>query len=85
MNEGVIGVTIWTEDLERLVKFYRDTLRLKLRGLKGDWANFEWGTMRLNLGLHDRVKDEARDPFRIMISFGVSGIQDEYGRLKEQG
>ena len=85
MNEGVIGVTIWTEDLERLVKFYRDTLGLKLRGQKSDWANFTWGDMRLNLGLHDGVMGESQDPYRIMISFGVSNIQDEYRRLTEQG
>ena len=85
MNDGVIGVTIWTEDLERLVKFYRDTLGLPLRGRHGDFVNFEWGIMRLNLGLHDRVTGPARDPFRIMISFGVSDIHDEYRRLSGQG
>ena len=30
MIEGVVGVVIWTEDLETLVAFYRDTLGLKL-------------------------------------------------------
>ena len=81
MIEAVIGVTIWTDDLERLVRFYRDTLRLKLRDYKQGWANFAWGDMRLNLGLHDQVKGQARDPHRIMISFRVSDINAEYQRL----
>ena len=85
MNQGVIGVTIWTDDLERLVGFYRDTLGLVLRGQKEGWANFAWGDMRLNLGLHDRVKGQAQDPYRMMISFGVSDIHGEYRRLVEQG
>ena len=85
MNEGVIGVTLWTEDLERLLEFYRDTLGLPLRGRHGDFVNFEWGNMRLNLGLHDRVTGPALDPYRIMISFGVQDIQAEYRRLSEQG
>ena len=84
-NEGVIGVTVWTDDLERLLGFYRDTLGLRLRSRKGDWANFEWGSLRLNLGLHGGVKGRANDPYRIMITFGVSGIHDEYHRLKGQG
>jgi len=85
MIESVIGVTIWTDDLERLLKFYRDTLGLKLRGRHGDFVNFAWGDMRLNLGLHDRVKGHSRDPYRIMISFGISDIHAEYRRLVERG
>ena len=85
MNEGVIGVTVWTEDPDRLVVFYRDTLGLKLRGYKEGWANFEWGDLRLNLGLHERVKGHAQDPYRIMISFGVTDIHYEYRHLSEQG
>lgn len=85
VNEGVIGITVWTEDLERLVAFYRDTLGLTLRGHKEGWANFEWGSLRLNLGLHDGVKGRAQDPYRIMISFGVTDIHHEHRRLSEQG
>lgn len=85
MNEGVIGITVWTEDLERLVAFYRDTLGLTLRGHKEGWANFEWGSLRLNLGLHDGVKGRSQDPYRIMISFGITDIHHEYHRLCDQG
>ena len=85
MVQGVIGVTIWTEDVERLVGFYRDTLGLDLRGYHEGWANFAWGEMRLNLGLHNGVKGQAGDPYRIMISFGVSDIDAEYARLRSAG
>ena len=85
MIDGVIGVTIWTDDLERLVGFYRDILGLTLRGHKGDFANFAWGEMRLNLGLHDRVEGSAKDPYRTMISFGVADIHGQYDRLRGQG
>lgn len=85
MNQGVIGVTIWTENLEPLLSFYRDTLGLKLRGQKAGWANFEWGTLRLNLGLHDRAKGTSNDPYRIMISFGVTDIHEEHKKLSNSG
>ena len=84
MIEAIIGLTIWTDDVETLVRFYRDTLRLNLRDYKQGWANFAWGEMRLNLGLHDRVKGKARDPHRIMVSFRVSDIDAEYQRLMEK-
>ena len=88
MIEGVIGVTIWTQDLERLVSFYGDTLRLKLSRHHGDFASFEFDAMpnmRLNLGIHDRVEGQAHDPYRIMISLGVSDIHAEHRRLVERG
>ena len=84
MIESVVGVTIWTEDLERLVAFYRDTLGLKLHRHHGDFVNFVFGEMRLNLGLHDRVSGSAQDPYRVMIHLGVSDIHKEYSRLREK-
>ena len=33
MIEGVVGVIIWTEDLDRMVGFYRDTLGLEVHAL----------------------------------------------------
>ena len=85
MIEGVVGVTIWTEDLERLVTFYRDTLGLTVHRHHGDFVNFVFGDMRLNLGLHDRVSGCSRDPYRTMVHLGVAGIHDEYRRLMDQG
>ena len=85
MIEAIIGVTIWTEDLERLVRFYRDTVGLTLRRHHGDFVNFELGDVRLNLGHHDRVKGYSLDPYRIMVHLGVSDIHGECRRLAEQG
>ena len=85
MIEGVVGVTIWTDDPERLVRFYRDTLGLKVHRHHGDFVNFVFGDMRLNLGLHDRVKGQASDPYRIMVHLAISDIHSEHRRLRDQG
>ena len=85
MIEGVVGVTLWTDDLERLVRFYRDTLGLKVHRHHGDFVNFVFGDMRLNLGFHDRVKGSASDPYRVMVHLAVSDIHGEHRRLREQG
>ena len=83
--EGLVGVTLWTDDLERLVKFYRDTLGLRLRSHHGDFANFDLGDVRLNLGLHDGVHGRSRDPYRIMVHLGVRDIHEEHRRLGQLG
>jgi predicted enzyme related to lactoylglutathione lyase len=85
MVNGLAGVTIWTGDLERLVGFYRDILGLELHRHHGDFANFVWGNVRLNLGLHDRVTGPSRDPYRIMVHLDVADIHEQYRRLSGRG
>ena len=85
MIDSVVGVTIWTDDLQRLVAFYRDTLGLKMHRDHGDFVNFVFGPMRLNLGQHDRVSGPTADPFRTMIHYGVDDIHGEHSRLSGLG
>ena len=51
MIVGVVGVVIWTEDLERLVGFYRDTLGQEMYGHYEDvkWAEFNAGNITLSI------------------------------------
>ena len=85
MIEGIVGVTLWTDDLDRLLSFYRDTLMLTPHRHHGDFVNFVFRNVRLNLGLHDRVRGRAQDPYRIMVHLGVSDIQQEHRRLAKHG
>jgi len=82
---GIVGITIWTDNLERLKAFYKDVLKLPLHSDHGDSVAFRWGEMRLNLGLHSNVKGSSKDPYRTMVHFGVNDIQSEYQRLKAAG
>ena len=85
MIDSVVGVTIWTDNLERLVAFYRDTLELAVHRDHGDFVNFVFGPMRLNLGRHERVQGQTADPFRTMIHYSVDDIHAEHRRLAGQG
>ncbi len=85
MIEGIAGVTIWTEDIDRLLEFCRDVISLKVHRDHYDFVNFVFGDVRLNIGLHDRVKGQSRDPYRVMVSFAVTNILDEYDRLIGKG
>ena len=85
MIEGVAGVIIWTEDLERLAAFYRDTLELTPHSIRPNFIAFRWGGMRLSLGKHSKVRGAARDPYRIMINLGVDDIHRVYASLRAKG
>ncbi len=85
MIDGVVGVTIWTDGLERLRRFYRDTLGLPVHSDHGDFVAFRFGEMRLNLGLHEGVRGPTKEPYRIMINLGVDDIHGEHRRLLDAG
>ena len=85
MIDGVVGITIWTDSLERLLPFYRDVLGLALHSLHPDWAVFRFGEMRLNLGIHSQVHGRSRDPYRVMVHLGTSDIHGLHQRLRAQG
>ncbi|MGH7335234.1 MAG: VOC family protein [Candidatus Rokuibacteriota bacterium] len=81
------GVLIWTEaaHFESMVRFYRDTLGLRPRSVKQDFINFEWGEVRLSVGIHSGVRGLSRDPLRIMVNLAVDDIRTTYARLIKAG
>ncbi len=85
MITGVVGVILWTSNLDAMRTFYRDTLRLPLHSDHGDFVAFRFGDMRLSLGLHGAVEGPAKDPYRIMINLGADDIHAEHRRLTEEG
>lgn len=85
MITGVVGITLWTDNLERLFHFYHDTLRFNLHSQHEDFIAFELGHVRFNIGLHDQVSGESKDPFRIMAHLGVDDIHAEHRRLVVAG
>ena len=85
MITGVVGLTLWTDNLEPMFHFYHDLLQLPLHSRHDDFIAFELGDIRFNIGLHDRVKGPSQDPFRFMPHLGVQEIHGEYERLKAEG
>ena len=83
MITGVVGVTLWTSDLERMFRFYNDVLRLPLHSRHEDFIAFELGDVRFNIGLHDRVEGLSKDAFRFMPHLGVDDIHAEASRLRD--
>ena len=85
---GVIGVTLWTDNLDVMFHFYNDVMGLPLHARHDDFIAFEFGgfrEFRFNLGLHGGVQGMSSDPYRIMANFGVDDIHAMHQRLTDEG
>ncbi len=86
MITGVVGITVWTDNLARLYQFYHDLLGLPLHSNHGDFVAFQLGeNMRFNIGIHDGVSGPAGDPYRMMPHLEVTDIHEEHRRLTQAG
>ena len=81
----MVGVVIWTEDLETLVEFYRDMLGLTPHSVRPDFVAFRWNEMRLSIGKHSEVRGRSGEPYRVMVNLGVSDIQRLHRELTAKG
>ena len=84
---GFAGVLIWTEAtrFDAMARFYRDQLGLTPRTSKPDFINFDWGGVRLSVGVHNRVQGSSADPLRIMVNLAVEDIHATHARLASAG
>lgn len=86
MLTGIHSVLIWTEELSRLLPFYRDVLGLKPEMESEGFVFFQASSgAQLALGVHSEVRGRSRDPYRVMVDFQVDDCQAEYERLSKQG
>ena len=82
------GVTVWSEDLNNLLPFYRDVLGLKVAMESPGFALL--GEDRpdapaLALGTHSEVHGRNTDPARHMVGFTSDNLAADWKRLKEAG
>jgi len=88
MITQLVNVSIWSEDLNNLLPFYRDVLGLKTAMESPTFVVL--GTDRpdvpvLALGTHSDVHGPNRDPARHMVSLGTDDLKSDWKRLKEAG
>jgi predicted enzyme related to lactoylglutathione lyase len=88
MIKRFAGATIWSEDLNNLLPFYRDVLGLKVvqesQGfvvLGGDQPDVP----SLALGTHSEVRGRNADPARHMVGFESDDLTADWQRLKAAG
>jgi predicted enzyme related to lactoylglutathione lyase len=86
MINGLNGATIWSEDLNNLLPFYRDTLGLKVAMESPRFvAVGQQGKVMLGLGSHSEVKGKTKDQYRHMVGLDSDNLDADFERLKGEG
>jgi predicted enzyme related to lactoylglutathione lyase len=88
MIKEFAGASIWSEDLNNLLPFYRDVLGLKVSMASPGFVLL--GEDRpdapaLGLGTHSEVRGRNIDPARHMVGFSSDDLKADWQRLKEAG
>src|SRR3990172_2846089 len=82
------GVSIWSEDLNNLLPFYRDVLGLKVVHESPGFVVLGEDrpeSATLGLGTHSEVRGRNVDPARHMVGFTSDDLEGDWKRLKEAG
>jgi predicted enzyme related to lactoylglutathione lyase len=82
------GASIWSEDLNNLLPFYRDVLGLKVVNESPGFVVLgEDGqdSATLGLGTHSEVHGHNSDPARHMVAFTSDDLVADWKRLKDAG
>jgi lactoylglutathione lyase len=83
---GLGGATIWSEDLHRLLPFYRDVVGLRVGIETPGFVVFGDPTApALALGTHSAVHGQTVEPARHMVGLRTDAIHADTARLKAAG
>lgn len=86
MIQGLAGATIWSEDVNNLLPFYRDVLGLPVRIETPGFVVFGDPTgPALALGTHSEVRGRNADPARHMVGLRTDDVDADWERLKAAG
>ena len=86
MITGFAGASIWSEDLNKLLPFYRDLLGLPVAiQIPGFVVLGEQGAPALALGTHSEVRGRNADPARHMVGLGSDDVDADWKRLEAAG
>jgi predicted enzyme related to lactoylglutathione lyase len=88
MIKQFAGASIWSEDLNNLLPFYRDVLGLNVAQESPGFVLLgedQPGALSLGLGTHSEVHGRNNDPARHMLGFESDDLAADFKRLKEAG
>lgn len=83
---GLTSATIWSEDHNNLLPFYRDVLGLRVAHQAPGRVTLGNGIgPSLSLGTHSDVKGKASDPYRYQVALGSDDLDADLLRLQAAG
>jgi len=82
MFHKIGAVILLVSDMKRSVKFYRDTLGMKLKQQSKGWTEFsDGGTV---LALHPASRKKIKKNMSMLVGFSVSDFDDVINGLKKK-
>ena len=86
MITGLSGATIWSQDLNNLLPFYRDTIGLPVAVETAGFVVLgSTEGPNLALGTHSDVRGAASDPYRHFVGLGSTDLDADFERLSAAG
>ena len=90
MIKQFAGATIWSENVNNLLPFYRDVLGLKVLDESPEAGFALLGADSLDqpalgLGTHSEIHGSNPDPHRHMVGFESDDVRADWKRLKDAG
>ncbi|MEX2158263.1 MAG: VOC family protein [Dehalococcoidia bacterium] len=86
MIKGLRVASIWSEDLNNLLPFYRDVLGLPANVESDEFVLLgDPNAPVAALGTHSEVRGHAKEPMRILVGFASDDIEGDSARLKAAG
>jgi predicted enzyme related to lactoylglutathione lyase len=88
MIKEFAGASLWSEDLNNLLPFYRDVLGLKVTLESPGFVLLGADSPEapaLGLGTHSEVRGHNSDPARHMVGFASDDLTVDWQRLKAAG
>ena len=86
MITGLGGSTIWSEDLNNLLPFYRDTVGLKVTIETPAFVVLgDLNSPTLALGTHSEVHGNASDPYRHTVVLASDNVDADFKHLSGSG
>ena len=85
MIDGLVGVIVWTDRLDEMAEFYRDTLGFPVHSVRPNFVAFQLGDARFSIGTHAHVSGRTTEPERVMINLGTRDIHNAHETLSARG
>jgi predicted enzyme related to lactoylglutathione lyase len=79
------SILLSSEKPKELTDFYKQVFNKKPDMEDDSYSGFMVGTGFISIGFHDKVKDENKNPERIILNFETKEVKEEFTRIKAIG
>ena len=84
-NLNFNNVMIGSEQPKVLGEFYERILDRPSDMKEEGWYGWQFGSAWLSVGEHSEVKDQAKEPQRVILNFETKDVKEEFERIKAAG